>query len=244
MSNDNSDAKKDMEVPFPTEAELFAAGYAPILTDEDLLARGFVPIDFKNMPAVENMMTELGHPFPQHHEIIKAGYIPISRRERRIQSRPRVGQMYWVDFPHDAYVPEFVNEHPGIVIRAANSLHDTCIILPVTSAQQKAGTHFHQLSKNPNPKGHAEGRTAYVVCDHLYTVHVNRLRAVLSLKGYPIFPKVEPHDMVAIFGIVEKVLALASAASHTAAAGTAAATAAPAAPPKPLGPNTLTLKKK
>src|SRR3546814_4906714 len=60
--------------------------------------------------------------------------------------------MYWVDFPHDAYVPEFVNEHPGIIIRAANSLSDTCIILPVTSAQQKAGTHFHQLSKNPNPR--------------------------------------------------------------------------------------------
>src|SRR3546814_10885622 len=84
--------------------------------------------------------------------------------------------MYWVDFPHDAYVPEFVNEHPGIIIRAANSLSDTCIILPVTSAQQKAGTHFHQLSKNPNPKGQAEGRIAYVVCDHLYTVNINRLR--------------------------------------------------------------------
>ncbi|MEG8023166.1 type II toxin-antitoxin system PemK/MazF family toxin [Sphingomonas aerolata] len=240
MSNDdNSEAQQDMEVPFPTEAELFAAGYAPILTDEDLLARGFVPINFKNMPAVEDMTTELGHPFPRHNEIIKAGYIPISRRERRIQSRPRVGQMYWVDFPHDAYVPEFVNEHPGIVIRASNSLSDTCIILPVTSAQQKAGTHFHQLSKNPNPRGHAEGRIAYVVCDHLYTVHVNRLRPLLSLRYVPVYPKVEPHDMTAIFAIVEKVLALASASSHAAAA---AALAPPAAPAKPLGPNTLTLK--
>ncbi|KQM54175.1 hypothetical protein ASE69_19035 [Sphingomonas sp. Leaf208] len=240
MSNDdNSEAQQNMEVPFPTEAELFAAGYAPILTDEDLLARGFVLINFKNMPAVEDMTTELGHPFPQHNEIIKAGYIPISRRERRIQSRPRVGQMYWVDFPHDAYVPEFVNEHPGIVIRASNSLSDTCIILPVTSAQQKAGTHFHQLSKNPNPRGHAEGRIAYVVCDHLYTVHVNRLRPLLSLRYVPVYPKVEPHDMTAIFAIVEKVLALASASSHAAAA---AAVAPPAAPAKPLGPNTLTLK--
>ena len=244
MSNDNSEANENMEVPFPSKSELFAAGYVRILTDEDLLARGFVPIDFKNMPAVEDMTTELGHPFPQHHEIIKAGYIPISRRERRIQSRPRVGQMDWVDFPHDAYVPEFVNEHPGIVIRAANSLSDTCIILPVTSAQQKAGTHFHQLSKNPNPRGHAEGRIAYVVCDHLYTVHVNRLRPLLSLKYVPVYPKVEPHDMTAIFAIVEKVLALSSAASHAAVAAVATAAAMPAAPAKPLGPNTLTLKKK
>ncbi|MXP44845.1 type II toxin-antitoxin system PemK/MazF family toxin [Allopontixanthobacter sediminis] len=239
--DDISEDQPNMKVPLPTEDELLAAGYAPIPTNEDLLAKGFVPINFRNMPAVENMTTELGHPFPQHHEIIKAGYVPISRRERRIQSRPRVGQMYWVDFPHDAYVPEFVNEHPGIVIRAANSLHDTCIILPVTSAQQQAGTHFHQLSKNPNPKGHAEGRTAYVVCDHLYTVNVNRLRAILSLKGSPVFPKVEAHDMTAIFGIVEKVLVLASAPSHAAAT---AATAASATPAKALGPNTLTLGKK
>jgi uncharacterized protein YifN (PemK superfamily) len=244
-NNDNSEVQKDMEVPIPTEAELYAAGYVPIPTDEDLLARGFVPIDFKNMPAVEDLTTELGHPFPLHHEIIRAGYIPISRRERRIQSRPRIGQMYWVDFPHDAYVPEFVNEHPGIVIRAATSLNDTCIILPVTSAQQKAGTHFHQLSKNPNPRGHAEGRIAYVVCDHLYTVHVNRLRPMLSLKYQVVFPKVEPHDMTAIFSIVEKVLALAAAPSHAAVAAAAAAAAAPpAAAAKPLGPNTLTLKKK
>lgn len=228
--DDNSEDQKAMEVPFPT--------------DEELLAAGYVPIDFSNMPNVSDLATEAGHPFPQHHEIIKAGYVPISRRERRIMSRPRVGQMYWIDFPHDAYAPEFVNEHPGIVIRAANSLHDTCIILPVTSAQQKAGTHFHQLSKNPNPKGHAEGRIAYVVCDHLYTVHINRLRAVLSLKGYPVFPKVEPHDMTAIFAIVQNVLALAAAPAQAAVAAAAAAPAVPAAPAKPLGPNTLTLKKK
>src|SRR3546814_20111184 len=98
-----------MAGPFPCSADGVGAGVVRIMNSEDFESRCFVPIDFKNMPAVEDMTTELGHPFPQHHEIIKAGYIPISRRERRIQSRPRVGQMYWVDFPHDAYVPEFVN---------------------------------------------------------------------------------------------------------------------------------------
>lgn len=246
MSNDAED-QKNTSVPFPSDAELLAAGYAPIPTDQDLLARGYVPINFANMPDVSDLDTEAGDPFPHHHEIIKAGYVPISRRQRRITSRPRVGQMYWIDFPHDAYAPEFVNEHPGVVIRAANTLHDTCIILPVTSAQQKAGTHFHQLSKNPNPRGHAEGRIAYVVCDHLYTVHINRLRPLLSLKFQPVFPKVEPHDMVTIFGIVEKVLALASAGSQAAVAAAAVAPPVPPAAPEParaLGPNTLTLKKK
>lgn len=214
-----------MKSPFPTEAELLAAGY--------------VSINFSNMPDVSTLRTNAGHPFPTHDEIVKAGYLPSSRRERRIQSRPRVGQMYWVDFPHDAYAPEFVNEHPGIVIRAANSLHDTCIVLPVTSAEQTAGTHFHQLSSNPNPKGKAQGITAFVVCDHIYTVNINRLRPVLSLKGQPVFPKVEQKDMEAIFTILKSVL---SAAFSTSSVPTAPPDLASTA--KPLGPNTLTLRPK
>ena len=74
--------------------------------------------------------------------------------------------MLWVDFPHDAYEPEFVGEHPGIVVRAAqNFRHDTCIIVPVSSAEQRTGSQFHRLSKNPNPNG--SEIVAYAVCDHL-----------------------------------------------------------------------------
>lgn len=180
-----------IEMPFPTQDELYKAGYSRI--------------NLSISPDTTNLRTEEGHPFPSHSEIIKAGYVPISeiikagyvpvsRRERRIVSRPRVGQMYWIDFPHDAYAPEFVKEHPGIVIRAAQSLHDTCIILPVTSTAQKAGTHFHQLSYNPNPKGREEGRIAYVVCDHIYTVNINRLRPLVD-KRKPIFPKILEKDL-------------------------------------------------
>lgn len=233
MSDDEDyQGKAGVEAPFPTADELLAAGY--------------VPIDFSNMPDLSKLITVAGHPFPEHHEIIRAGYVPISRRERRIQSRPRIGQMYWVDFPHDAYAPEFVNEHPGIVIRAANTLHDTCIILPVTSAQQKAGTHFHQLSKNPNPRGQAEGRVAYVVCDHFYTVNINRLRPILSLKGQPVYPKIEPHDLNAIFGVIQTVLGTAFAPAQNPAPANNAAKSdlLPVAKPRATGPNTLTLRNK
>ena len=121
------------------------------------------------------------------------------------QSRPRVAQMYWVDFPHDAYEPEFVGEHPGIVVRAANNLrHDTCIIVPVTTAKQKAGSHFHQLSKNYNPR--EKDRVSYALCDHVYTVHVNRLRPMLSEKGMPVFPKVGQDDFVKIVSLVHEML--------------------------------------
>lgn len=176
-------------------------------SDVELLDAGYVRASFSEKPDVSGLITASGHPFPTHEEIVQAGYVPLSRRAGRLKSRPRVSQMYWVDFPHDAYAPEFEGEHPGIIIRASKKLlHDTCIVLPVTSAAQKAGTHFHQLSKNPNPKGRAQGITAFVVCDHLYTMNTNRLRPLVDAKGQLVFPKVEAGDMKAIFQIVEKVL--------------------------------------
>lgn len=62
-----------------------------------------------------------------------SGWVRPSRRTPIIGSAPRLWQYYWVDFPHDAYTPEFVNEHPGIVVKAARRLADTCIIVPITS---------------------------------------------------------------------------------------------------------------
>lgn len=194
---------KDEDKDQGAKAELFPA----FPSEVDLLAAGYVRASFREKPNVSNLVTVAGHPFPTHEEIVQAGYVPLSRRAGRLTSRPRVSQMYWVDFPHDAYAPEFEREHPGIIVRAANRLqNDTCIVLPVTSASQKAGTHFHQLAENPNPKGRDKGIIAYVVCDHLYTVNTNRLRPLVSARGRPVFPKVGSDDMNAIFQILEKVL--------------------------------------
>lgn len=176
-------------------------------SEVDLLAAGYVRASFHETPDVSKLKTAVGHPFPTHEEIVRAGYVPLSRRAGRLQSRPRVGQMYWVDFPHDAYAPEFEREHPGIVVRAAKKLqNDTCVVVPVTKSPQKMGTHFHTLSRNPNPKGHKDGIIAHAVCDHLYTVNTNRLRPLVNSTGKPIFPTVEPDDMEAIFMVMEKVL--------------------------------------
>lgn len=208
MSKDR-DQSAEAKSNFPSEAELLAAGY--------------IRASFSERPDVSGLVTAAGHPFPTHEEIVQAGYVPLSRRAGRLMSRPRVSQMYWVDFPHDAYAPEFEGEHPGIIVRASKKLfHDTCIVLPVTSAEQKAGTHFHQLAKNPNPKGRDQGITAFVVCDHLYTVNTNRLRPLVDAKGRPVFPKVGADDMKAIFQIVEQVLNLSfCSATQTAEAAPA-----------------------
>lgn len=86
--------------------------------------------------------------FPSDDEIRAAGWVRISRRDRLITSTPRVGQYFWIDFPHDAYPPEFVGEHPGIVVRAARQIHDTCIVVPLTSTPQVEAKHTHQLTQS------------------------------------------------------------------------------------------------
>lgn len=143
-------------------------------------------------------------PPPHVAQLCKAhGFIEPSRRQRSIISTPRVAQYFWVDFPHDAYAPEFVGEHPGIVIRAAQSFNDTCIIIPVTSTSQVIAKHIHKLQKNPNPKNPA--LEAWAVCSHLYTIHLARLRPVKV--GYkPVYPRVDQADMQAIYACIRHAL--------------------------------------
>jgi uncharacterized protein YifN (PemK superfamily) len=132
------------------------------------------------------------------------GLIKPSRRNRLIQSTPRVAQYFWVDFPHDAYQPEFVGEHPGIVIRAARTLQDTCIIVPVTSTPQRQAKHTHKLHNNPNPQ--YRDREVWAVCDHLYTIHTARLRPVKADRLHAIYPRVSAEDMSAIYACIRDAL--------------------------------------
>jgi uncharacterized protein YifN (PemK superfamily) len=67
--------------------------------------------------------------------------------------------------------------------------------------------HVHIFSQNPNPVGAAQGFVAHAICDHLYTVHANRLRPVLNLKGRPMFGRIEREDLTAIMEKVRNVLA-------------------------------------
>lgn len=137
-------------------------------------------------------------------KIINSSDIRSDETLYRLSSTPRVRQVYWVEFPNDNIPPEFKGEHPGLVVRAAKHLKDACVVLPITSANQIIGTHFHQLRKNPNPKGERDKLISYVVCDHMYTVHLIRMRPLLTIKGEPTFPKVNQDDFDEICEKVKK----------------------------------------
>jgi uncharacterized protein YifN (PemK superfamily) len=181
-------------------------------------------------------------PLPDDAVLEAAGWVRRSRRDRLIQSTPRIGQCFWVDFPHDAYAPEFVDEHPCVVVRAARRLHDTCIIVPLTSRPQAAEKHVHKLSKNPNPVGHSQEIVAFAICDHLYTVNLARLRPIKDKTGRPIYPKVEDGDLAAIFGAIRAVLPHIFSPPAADESSEVIVTAERADSPRPRGPNTLSLK--
>lgn len=164
--------------------------------------------------------------WPTNEELATAGWIKISRRNRLILSRPRFGQVYWVDFPHDAYAPEFVGEHPGVVIRGASSLQEPCTIVPLTSRDQGKRPHTFRLKINPNPR---QNTPVWAVCDHLYTVSIERLRPFLDRYKNQSFPKVGDADCQEIARRVQGALK----SLHTAAIAPDVATQSGTPMPEP-----------
>lgn len=142
--------------------------------------------------------------FSEDKKIIPSNVIRNNKTLRRLRSTPRVRQVYWVDFPNENLPPEFRGEHPGLVVRAADSLDGTCVVLPITSTPQIIGTHFYQFNKNPNPREEENKLISYVVCDHMYTVHVYRMRPLLTVKRTPTFPRVDQEEFNKICEKVKK----------------------------------------
>lgn len=192
----------------------------------------------------DERLTLSGRPLPTDDELKAAGWVRASRRVRLIGSTPRVGQWFWIDFPHDAYEPEFVGEHPGVVVRAARTMHDTCVVVPLTSRPQEDAKHKHRLAKNPNPRVKEAEREVWAVCDHLYTVHIARLRPAKDRYGGPVYPKVTPEDLQGIFAAVRSALHRVFEPPPPAQPPSSDDAPSRPAPSRPPGPNTLTLPPK
>lgn len=170
--------------------------------------------------------------FSNRAAIEAAGWIRQGRREHTLRSTPRVGQVFWVDFPHDAYAPEFVGEHPGVIVRAANSMRDPVILVPLTHSIDVHNPHAYRLQKNPD---RTDTRDAYAICSHLYTLALGRLRR-FEQKGFQRDVFLSPDDQTEIFTRIQRVLARVFAAPTP--------VIPPPARPRPRGPNTLSLNKR
>ena len=113
----------------------------------------------------------------------------------RIKQRARFGQVFWCAFPADAPPEEFHSEHPVVVVRAARTLKDTCIVVPLTTQPHPAIATVHALHRNYNPG--APDKAVWAVCSHLYTVSQSRLRP-FQHGGRQLVPRLQQDDIDAI----------------------------------------------
>lgn len=165
-------------------------------------------------------------------QALAKGWIQRTNRQHSLRSTPRVGQVFWVDFPADAYAPEFEKEHPGIVIRAPQSMSDTCIVVPMTHRSAENNPHAHKLIRNPNSN---DSEDAWAICDHLYTVSLGRLRR-FEYRGFPKDLWIGDQDKQEIFTKIQRVLHVVFSSPPP--------VFVPSAQARPKGPNTLTIKPK
>jgi mRNA interferase MazF len=90
-----------------------------------------------------------------------------------IRAAPKIRQIYWCEFPKDAWLPEFGKMRPVLIISYRHVLNGHCLVLPITTAVQEGlsaeWAHLLQYPLNQH-------RDSIVVCNHLCTVSNARLR--------------------------------------------------------------------
>lgn len=93
----------------------------------------------------------------------------------RINFAPKLGNVYWCEFPADARKPEFWKTRPVIVISYANTLLGPVLVVPLTTKPQPGNAWAYAFPQNPIAR---ESRGAWAVCNHLYTVSCSRLSPI------------------------------------------------------------------
>ncbi len=91
------------------------------------------------------------------------------RIQPRIVAAPKLGQIYWCDFPRDAQLPEMWKTRPVAVLSYKNTLYGPCLVLPTSTDPQIGNPWAWELSVS------LDGRRNWVVCNHLYTLAPSRL---------------------------------------------------------------------
>ncbi len=112
----------------------------------------------------------------------------------RINFAPKLGNVYWCEFPADARKPEFWKTRPVIVVSYANTLLGPVLVVPLTTKPQPENKWAYGMPQNPVPR---ESRASWAVCNHVYTVSCSRLS--------PIHGKVVRLDEAARKPIIELV---------------------------------------
>jgi mRNA interferase MazF len=87
----------------------------------------------------------------------------------RLIGAPKIRQLFWCDFPHDAQLPEFWKRRPVVVMSYRNTLHGAVTVVPCSTQAQTGNKWAFPLQTT------IDGRAAWAICDKVTTVAVSRL---------------------------------------------------------------------
>jgi mRNA interferase MazF len=86
-----------------------------------------------------------------------------------LKRAPRVREVYWCDFWHDARLPEMWKRRPVLIISLKNTVDGEVTLLPFTTSTQINRPYSHVL-KNPIGKAGAA-----ILCNYPITLSTSRL---------------------------------------------------------------------
>ncbi|OQW43431.1 MAG: hypothetical protein A4S12_04930 [Proteobacteria bacterium SG_bin5] len=92
-----------------------------------------------------------------------------------IVAAPKIRNIYWCDFWHDALLPEMWKTRPVLVISYRNLLNGPCTVVPISTDPQEGRSAAWAY---PLPIELEKGRASWVVCNHLYTVSPSRFSQI------------------------------------------------------------------
>jgi uncharacterized protein YifN (PemK superfamily) len=123
-----------------------------------------------------------------------------------IHYQPAAGRVVMCDFRH-LKKPEMQKERRAIVLSATDAMHGRCVVVPVSMNRFNAGKgHCYEFSAGSYPFFHSRN-PVWAVCDHVYTVALNRLWRV-NIQRRPSLPALSAQDFAAIKDLVRNSLRL------------------------------------
>ena len=96
------------------------------------------------------------------------------RRQPRLQAAPKIGHLYWCDFPKDAQLPELWKQRPVIILSYKNTLHGCVTVVPCTTLPPDS-KNTHSTKWMVPLQTTINGSEGWAICDKITTVAVSRL---------------------------------------------------------------------
>lgn len=91
------------------------------------------------------------------------------KKQPSLRSAPKIRQIYWCEFPHDAQLPEFWKQRPVVVLSYRQTLYSTVTVVPCSSQEQGSNKWAYSLTTT------IDGKPSWAICDKPTTVAVSRL---------------------------------------------------------------------